>query len=186
MLLSFHIQELLRRKSKCDLRQAADVENLVLDIEKVTNEHIGVNTMKRLLGLISDERTPRTTTLDVIARYLGYDNWEVLQELDAKSNSAFGETDHCIVTNELPIGQLLCITYQPNRQLTLKNLGEQRLLVTESANSKLHVDDIITVTHIVEGYPLLATDVEREGKHLGAFTAGKARGISFIVVRGER
>ena len=181
MILSFHIQELLRNKSGNELRQPSDIEQLTLDIEKITNEHIGVNTMKRLLGWLSDERTPRTTTLDVIARYLGYDNWEVLQELDAKSNSSFGETDHSIVTEKLPVGQMVHITYQPDRQLTLKSMGGQNLLVTESLNSKLHVGDIITVTHIVEGYPLLVADVQRDGEHLGAFTAGKARGISFIV-----
>ena len=180
MVLSFHIQEQLRCKCGLELRQPSDIEQLTLDIEKITNEHIGVNTMKRLLGFISDERTPRTTTLDVIARYLGYDNWGVLQELDAKSNSAFGKTDRCISTEELPEGQQIRITYQPDRQLTLKNMGGQRLIVTKSKNSKLHVGDIITVSHIVEGYPLLVADVEREGKHLGAFIAGKARGISFF------
>lgn len=181
MILSFHIQELLKCKCGFELRQPSDIEQLTLDIEKVTNEHIGVNTMKRLLGLISDERTPRTTTLDVIARYLGYDNWEVLQELDARSNSAFGETDPCIVTEELPQGQIVHITYQPDRQLTLQSMGGQHLLVAESINSKLHVGDIITVSHIVDGYPLLVTDVEREGQHLGAFTAGKARGIRWKI-----
>lgn len=179
MILSFQIQELLKKKCGYELLQPSAIERLTLDIEKMTNEHIGVNTMKRLLGLISDERTPRTTTLDVIARYLGYDNWEVLKELDAKSNSAFGETDHCLVIDNLPKGQLLHITYQPDRQLTLKKMDGQKLLVTESTNSKLHVGDIITVSHIVESYPLLVADVERDGKHLGAFTAGKARGICF-------
>ena len=67
-----------------------DCELLAPDIESATGEHIGVNTMKRLLGFIADERTPRTSTLDVIARYLGFDNWEALRLFDENSsNSTF-------------------------------------------------------------------------------------------------
>ena len=53
MIFSAYIQDLLRQKCGSPLRLACDVERLVLDIESATGEHIGVNTMKRLLGFIS-------------------------------------------------------------------------------------------------------------------------------------
>ena len=71
MKLSPYITELLREKSGNEIRLSRDCELLALDVESVTGEHIGVNTMKRLLGFIADERTPRTSTLDVVAHYLG-------------------------------------------------------------------------------------------------------------------
>lgn len=182
MILSFHIVELLKQKCGNPLRLPSDVERLTLDIESATGEHVGTNTMKRLLGLINDERTPRTSTLDVIARYLGYVNWDVLQQLEAKSNSAFGDTDNHINTEEMPIGQMLRISYQPNRQLIIKHQGGTEFLITASINSKLHVGDIITLAHVVDGYPLLVTDVIRDGESLGAFTAGKVQGIHYELI----
>ena len=47
------------------------------------------------------------------------------------------------------------------------------------ANSKLKEGDEIVLTHFVKGYPLLVSEVIRNGKSLGRFVAGKERGIDF-------
>ena len=78
MKFSLYVTDLLKQKSGRDFRLSGDCEYLAFDIESVTGEHIGVNTLKRLLGFIDDEREPRISTLDVIARYLGFENWDVL------------------------------------------------------------------------------------------------------------
>ena len=49
MILSFSIQKQLRRKSGLKLETPAEVEQLALDIESKTGEHLGVNTLKRML-----------------------------------------------------------------------------------------------------------------------------------------
>ena len=179
MKLSPYIIELLREKSGNEIRLSRDCELLALDVESVTGEHIGVNTMKRLLGFIADEREPRTSTLDIIARYLGYDEWEALRLIDANSsNSSFDVRDEYLACY-LEIGQRVLISYPPNRTLTIENQGENHFIVLESENSKLQKGDQLTLTHLVRGYPLLVADVMREGRSLGAFTAGKAQGIDF-------
>ena len=135
--------------------------------------------MKRLLGFIADERSPRTSTLDVIARYLGYTDWDELRLLDENSsNSSFDDRDEYLACN-LEQGQQLVISYPPNRSLTIEHLDGNRFRVLESENSKLLPGDMLTLTHIVRGYPLLVAEVIRGGQNLGAFTAGKAQGIYF-------
>ena len=157
MRFSPFIIDLLREKSGYEIRLSHDCDLLTLDIESMTGEHIGVNTMKRLLGFIADERTPRTSTLNIIARYLGYADWESLRLEDAAhSNSVFDNRDEL---------------------LACSMARGQKLLISE--NSNLCQDDLLTLTHIVRHYPLLVSDVIREGKSLGAFTAGKAQGIDF-------
>lgn len=179
MKLSPYITELLREKSGNEIRLSRDCELLALDVESVTGEHIGVNTMKRLLGFIADEREPRTSTLDIIARYLGYDDWETLRLMDANSsNSSFDDRDEYLACY-LEIGQRVLVSYPPNRTLTIENQGDNHFMVLESENSKLQKGDQLTLTHLVRGYPLLVADVTREGQSLGAFTAGKAQGIDF-------
>lgn len=183
MILSPYIQERLKGKCGIDLREPADAERLVLDIEKTTGEHIGVNTMKRMLGMIDDEREPRLSTLDIVAHYLGHQDWEELKLFDKGSNSAFGDDDEGVLqTSNLPEDSILAVSYPPDRALKFRHLGGGRFIVEQSEHSKLHVGDVLTVTHFVKGYPLLASDVTRDGESLGAFTAGKERGIDFQIL----
>ena len=53
-----------------------DIQILSKGIEEVTKSRLGVNTLKRLLGRISDDtHQSRPGTLNVIAQYLGSPNW---------------------------------------------------------------------------------------------------------------
>ena len=179
MILSLNIQKLLKQKSGTDLRLPSDIESLALDIESKTGEHIGVNTLKRLLGHISDERQPRVSTLDIIARYLGYADWDVLSTLDAKSNSGFEEIEGLLHASSLTKGQCVEVTYLPDRRVVLQCKGINDFTVTESENSKLHLGDEVELTHFVQGYPLLVSQVTRDDVQMGSFIAGKARGITY-------
>ena len=179
MKFSPYTTNLLRQKCGKDIRLSADCEYLALDIESVTGEHIGVNTLKRLLGFIDDEREPRISTLDIIARYLDFENWQAFQVYDDKSNSSFESTADEIRMEDLAVGQYLQIGYLPDRKLTIVYQGGNRFLVKSSENSKLHEGDMLLITHIVRGYPLLVSEVFRNGQSLGTFTAGKAQGIRF-------
>lgn len=179
MKFSPYIQERLEETCGHVLRTPADCEFLVLDIESRTGEHIGINTMKRLLGFIDDEREPRMTTLDIVARYLGFDAWETLKVFDDRSNSSFETGENELRTDNLQVGQRIQVEYLPDRRYVLEYLGDQQFLMQTSENSKLQAGDVLTVTHFVEGYPLLIESVVRDGQSLGAFTAGKAQGIRF-------
>jgi len=183
MRLPSDIISWIGRQCGREIKRSADCDYLALDIESVTGEHIGVNTIKRLLGFIDDERDTRITTLDIIARYLGCTTWEQLQLMEQRrANSSFdGERDE-IVVRLLEAGQRVRITYLPDRELVIECAGDGRFEVIQSANSKLHVGDVITFTHIIKGYPLLVSDVLRDGKSLGAFTSGEAQGINYCLM----
>lgn len=182
MTLSIKITELLKKKCGEDISTPSGVETLALDIESKTGEHIGVNTLKRLLGIINDERVPRISTLDIIARYLGYGNWSTMQQLDTGSNSDFGPMEDSIHTSQLPATQKIAITYHPDRTVIIQHLGGGHFTVLSSVNSKLHVGDKIQVSHLVASFPLLVSHVIRDGQDLGTFTAGKAQGIHFSLL----
>ena len=179
MKFSPYIISLLQQKSKREFRLSADCEYLALDIESKTGEHIGVNTIKRLMGMIDDEREPRLSTLDIIARYLDFKSWDELRFYDDKSNSSFDTSSDEIRVDELAKGQKIEISYLPDRLLSLEYLGNRHFHILSSENSKLQDGDQIEMTHIVSGYPLLVSDVIRDGKSLGSFIAGKSQGITF-------
>lgn len=159
------------RKIKC----SADCEYLAYDIESLIGEHIGVNTIKRLLGFINDERTPRSTTLNIIARYLGSKDWEQLQDLKYvyASSSFIGMSKEIIVSNLKP-GFRIRIMYFPQRIVDIKYLGDCQFIVLKSENSKLRRGDRLILTNIINQHPLWVSNVIRDGESLGSFSTGES------------
>lgn len=178
MIFSPFVQRLLENKCGHPLRTPADVERLMLDIEGAVGERVGISTLKRLFGIFADERTPRVSTLDIIARYLEYENWDTLAALDLKSNSAF-EAEGELHTNELPTGQQVEVLYEPNRRLVLAHREDDRFVVMEAESSKIQKGDVLRFTHLAAGYPLFVSQVTRGEANLGSFTAGIKQGIRY-------
>ena len=180
MKLPFHIVEMLKRKSGSDLRQPSDCEVLSLDIESKTGVRIGATTLKRLVGFAQDERTPHTSTLDAIARYLGYAHWDELSKIEDNGNSDFETPDDEVRSADSQTGACVEITYLPDRRLILEYLGNNRYRVTVGENSKLQKCDEVEILNFVLHHPLLVVNVWRDGESLGQFTAGRVSGLSSI------
>ena len=182
MKLPFHIIQLLKAKSGNDLRLPSDCEFLSLDIESKTGVRIGATTLKRLVGFAQDERTPHASTLDAIARYLGYAHWEQLAQIEDKGNSDFDTSGEEIRSADLQPDTIVEITYLPDRMLRMQYLGNNHYRIVESQNSKLQVDDEVEVQNFVLHHPLLVLNVWRHGESLGQFTAGRVSGLSSVKV----
>ena len=180
MTLPFHIVQLLKRKSGNELHQPSDCEILSLDIEGKTGVRIGATTLKRLLGFAQDERTPHTSTLDALARYLGYAHWDELSKVEDNGNSDFDAPEDELRSADLKLGDNVEITYLPDRRLVLQYLGNCRYRVTDGENSKLQKGDEIEILSFVLHHPLLVVNVWRSGECLGQFTAGRVSGLSSI------
>ena len=180
MTLPFHIVQLLKCKSGNELRQPSDCEILSLDIEGKTGVRIGATTLKRLLGFAQDERTPHTSTLDALARYLGYAHWDELAKVEDKGNSDFDASEDELRSADLKLGDNVEITYLPDRRLVLQYLGNCRYRVTDGENSKLQKGDEVEILNFVLHHPLLVVNVWRSGECLGQFTAGRVSGLSSI------
>ena len=182
MKIPFHIVQLLKEKSGNDLRQPSDCEFLSLDIESKTGVHIGSTTLKRLVGFAQDERTPHTSTLDAIARYLGYAHWEELSKIEDNGNSDFDTSDEEVRSADLQPDAIVEITYLPDRKVSMKYLGNNHYQVVESQNSKLQVGDELEIQNFVLHHPLLILNVWRSGKSMGQFTAGRVSGLSSVKI----
>ena len=180
MILPFHIVQMLKRTSGNELRQPSDCEFLSLDIESKTGVRIGATTLKRLFGFAQDERLPHTSTLDVIARYLGYAHWDELSKIEDKGNSDFDAPDDEVRSADLQPEACVEITYLPDRRLVLQYRGDCRYRVAESENSKLKKNDEVEIFNFVLHHPLLVINVWRDGESLGQFTAGRVSGLSSI------
>lgn len=171
MVLKRYIVSWMEKQCGRKIRYSGDCEYLALDIESLTGEHIGVNTLKRLLGFIKDEHNPRTTTLDIIARYLGCETWEQLCRCNNHIiSSSFTGKRKEVVVRQLEPGRRIRIMYFPQRIVDIEYQGDCHFIVLKSKNSKLQQGDQLILTHIVDRYPLMVSEVIRDGESLGSFS----------------
>lgn len=162
------------------LKYPADCHRLAISIRESINETIGVTTLKRLFGFVSDVQEPRESTLDLLARYCGYFDYKVmLSVLTSGGDSDFEKADG-ILTEDLTIGSRVCFEYMPDRFVRAIYLGNSRFEVIESRNGSLKPGDIITTEAFCLGFPLVVSNVERKGESLGRYVAGKESGLTSV------
>lgn len=174
------IVRLLEQKSKLDLSISRNCEALAKLISAETTHSLSRNTMKRILGFINDGHEPMAYTLDAIARYIGYYSWQELTSFIEKENSCWNVNVRQLCPSDLSLGEIIRIQYRPNASLALKYQGESVFQVEESQNSPLNPGDLLILKCITDGFPLIASQVIREGHQLGSFIAGRETGIQLL------
>jgi hypothetical protein len=105
MVLNPYIQRLINNKIGFTLKSPAEFEQLSNNIFKTTGKILGVNTLKRLFGKLPDVN-PSETTLNIIAEYLGYSNWDVLKKFSEDKNSILNGTLTAIYPKDLAVGTI--------------------------------------------------------------------------------
>lgn len=179
------LTNMLERRCGHSLKSAADYEWLAYDFQSKIGESIGINTLKRLLNFHAYDKGHRESTLDVVARYLGFSTWRQLEQSAVFGTSSFGITTEVVNPNDLHIGSAVEVTYRPDRTLRFEYTGNSIFLVTHSTNSQLQNGDKAEIHQFMLGYPLLATQIVRQGKPLGEYTAAKIGGLTSILVTEE-
>lgn len=183
MPLSKELQKRIEEKFGRPIKGAADCDSLVTSIEGVTHYHIGVTTVKRMFGLTSDAPKHGDTTMDVIAKYLGYKDMKDMARLlgDASDISMFAAVDELDIENLEP-GSLIKIAYSPRRVVVMDYIGDNWFLVNESKNSKLQKGDKLRIFQLAKGIELLATEVVRDGEALGQYHSAKDGGLTLVEI----
>lgn len=184
-MLSKIIRIQIEKRFGKEVRYPTDCEALAGHISMVTGQRVSTSTMKRVLGFVKGTREPRLYTLDVIAMYLGYANWDAyLEALTSTDNSEFLAVRQ-VEVRSLRKGDKVEFTYEPDRKVAMRYLGDFLFRVTGSANSKILVDDEVRILNMVLDYPLLVSSVTRGGSDMGPFKAGKVSGITSITINGQ-
>ena len=147
-------------------------------IFEATGENLSLSTLKRLMGLVSNPHLPRRSTLDIIARYVGYSDFKDFERdvLGADLTSEFISIESIESDNLAPDTELI-LRYNPDRKLKLKYIGNGTFLVLISQNSKLNEGDILKISQLVRGFELYVGEVVRDGRSLGSYIGAKQGGI---------
>lgn len=164
-----------------------DFTKLANEVFEVTKEMISATTLKRLWGYLRQESpTPQTRTLNVLAIYIGFKDWQdycVCQESKNDYSSEFVKhsAQHCSLMGP---GDMIRIAWYPNRTLVLRHEGDGDLFtVVTSENSKLEAGMTLHCSTFAEKEPLLLKNV-KGGSLTEAcdYLCGKIGGIEYEVI----
>lgn len=153
---------------------------------------IGVSetTVKRMFGLVGAQskernRTPHNSTMDIVAKWLGYENYAALlsDESELNTSSEFTKMELINVV-DLGEGTQVCLSYHPSRSIMMTYIGNFEFVVNQSRNSKLLKGDRLRITHLVLNQELIVGDVVRDGVSLGAYRGAKDGGLSSLEIVG--
>lgn len=163
MILNKQIITKIKDKSLLSFDKAKDFTILSSKIFEETKRSIGVTTIKRLLGYIDDSRKTNEYTLNTIALYLGYKNWNELC-CSLRIDSDWNFEDDKVYVDDLEVGKEVFISYW-DREVTfivIKFHNKKALKVTKVLNSSLNEGDILLIQCLEIGKILEAKEVHRD------------------------
>ena len=162
MVFNSQIIEKLKEKSGLMFDKSKDFELLCDAIYQQTGRTIGLTTIKRLLGYISDDRNTNDYTLNTIGIYLGFPSWEALCAT-FRIDSVWNYEDDTYYIEDLKEGAHIRVKYL-NRVVQFDIVlyhGVKVLLVKDIENSSLKLGALLFVDHIRKGEILEAKMVIR-------------------------
>ena len=143
---------------------------------------ISRTTLMRLWGYVDEKVEPRKSTLDMLAQFLGYQDWEEYHRnalLPKEQQSSPVMSRRLSVMKCLGRGDCLRLTWQPDRVCDVVFLGDLTFRVIASSHTRLHVGDTFQCSMIVEGEPLYLDNlIQGDGQPI-AYVCGKKTGVMF-------
>ena len=165
-----------------------DFENLSQQIFIRTGHMLSRNTLRRIWGNMNDGTNPRSTTLLILVRFLGYNSIESF--LKATSNgenepqSGFVMTRRLSVSVDLNVGDKIRLTWLPDRVCDIEYTGSLCFKVIASSQTRLQPGDTFQCIMIIEGEPLYLDQLqhhenENKSSHPMSYVCGLEQGIRF-------
>jgi len=172
----------IEKKYGRDLRTPSDFESLSAVMEYSTGDHISASTLKRLWGYIHIATSPRVATLNILAKYAGYQNFRDfctnLENTEGFDSDFF--SGQCVVASDLQVGEKVTMAWDPDRVIELEYLGNGEFKVIASLNSKLRVGDVFEQDSFILGYPVYIPRIMRDGVYTAPYYAAKKGGLTML------
>lgn len=145
---------------------------------------ISATTIKRLWGYLKENTSPRLATLDVLSKFVGYNDWNAFCQ-----SLGCGETiqSDIILSRSLSVEQLkkgdkVLVTWLPDRKCVFEFSGENDFKVISAENSKIKAGSTFRCGFLIEGEPLFIDHLIQDGMPPTSYVAGKIDGIRFELI----
>lgn len=154
--------------------------------QKVPDRPLNDKTLKRFFGYDKTDENSlvRLDTLDILSQYVSFGNWDAFLEnfrlLSGEGSGDFVGEEIC--SNDLSIGEMLHIEWNPDRKSLLKYLGDSRFEIIETENSKWQVGNTFSCKHFILGKPLYVDNLTGKDGLLKSkmFVVGGKGGLTVV------
>ena len=145
-------------------------------------ERLSPSTLKRIWGYFDSDVQPRDTTLNILARFVGYRSYARFVDCtdEPQSNRVLSAR---LAADELEEGACVVLTWLPDRRVTVRHQGRGRFTVVKSENSKMQVGDTFTCHLMIQHEPLYLDNFIHQSDPPAGYVAGRKDGVMFSVQR---
>lgn len=176
--LKAHLEEMIGTK----ITTPKEFDRLGGFIQARTSEYISSTTLKRIWGYIDEPLQTRSTTLNILAKAVGYKSWEDFlsrnegqtSESKISSSPSFGSSIN--VMEDLEPGETIMLYWNPGRECLVKYLGGLSFEVVESKKTRLQPGDTFDCHLILSGHPLYLSKLVQNDQPPIAYICGKIHG----------
>lgn len=143
-----------------------------------TRQRVSESTLRRFWGYVNEGVKASTFTKDVLAQYLGYRDFAQFSEMQgggrSQSQVVLGDKICC---DNLYEGQMLRLSWLPNRVCTVRHEGSGRFTVVDSKNTRLTAGDTFECHLLIAHEPAYLDKWIHEGCQPATYVIGKKDGI---------
>lgn len=177
VILRQMIEESVGRK----INTPTDFSFLTGVIAERCHETLGVTTLKRIWGYVEGYDTMRHSTLSILARCVGFHDWDdFLQNHNKKSSSSQVVLGQVLDVAQLLENEQVRVTWAPDRRCIFLHRGAGCFEVVASENSKLRIGDTFHCSYFIIGQPLYLDNFVRGHKPPTMFVIGNKGGLTAV------
>ena len=164
------------------LQSPADFQLLIQQIWEKNHAVLSLSTIKRLWGYVESNGAPRLSTLNTLAKFLDFADWNAylvaLEQRGGTESAMF--TGEGIQTADLQAGDKVAVAWQPNRQCTFRYIGDNQFIVEESKNAKLQRGTIFSAARFMISQPMYLDNILLADGTRTSYVAGKRNGLTSV------
>jgi hypothetical protein len=163
------------------LQSPKDFESLRERIFARIHVLVSTTTLKRVWGYLHTDSTPSHSTLDTLAQFVGYSDYDTFccqSHTDIVSSTPV-LSRHLDVATDMAENESLVLSWAPNRICEVKYLGFLRFVVIRSENTRLKKGDTFQCSLVIEGEPLYLSGLLQGETRLPNYVCGKQGGVRF-------
>lgn len=176
------MRQLVEESANHTVNTSNDFIFLSGEIQGRLKETLSASTLKRLWGYVDGYASVRPSTLDILARFVGFPDWETFVSDYCEVESV--QSSHRVVskslyTKDLNAGNQVEIAWNPNRRCMLKYLGNSLFEVVTSENAKLKPGDRFLCQRFTMNQPLYVELLTQDG-NTELFVMGNKGGLTEV------
>jgi len=178
------LRALMEQSAGRTMHTPADFSFLSGVVWERLHEYISPTTLKRIWGYIDGVKQIRYSTLDIMARFSGFDSWDFyLGKLKTEIDPPSGMIDkENISSQQLSVGDRVQICWNPDRRCIFKYMGECQYQVIEAEKTHLKAGDTCTISIFVLGEPLIISNLTHMNRRGLNYLCGGRDGLTSISI----